>query len=128
LPRSALVTLTWYEDGSTSTLPASPKAVTWMIGCNITLPNGLDTNLTNNILWNDNTTAYTGLVGDVNGDGFVDIYDALLLANCYGKEAGEPGYNPDCNLNYPPDPTSGKQVIDIFDAILLADNFNKHMP
>lgn len=126
-----LVTLTWYEDGNASNLTASPKGVTWVIGClaNVTSPDGVnDTDLSNNLLWNNNTIAYTGLVGDANGDGFVDIYDALLLANCYGKEAGQPGYNPDCNLNFAPDPVSGKQVIDILDAITLANNFNKHMP
>lgn len=129
--QNKLVTLTWYEDGNTSNLTASPKGLTWVMGClvNVTSPDGVnDTDLSNNLLWNGNTTAYTGLVGDFNGDGFVDIYDALLLANCYGKETGQPGYNPDCNINTTPDPVSGKQVIDILDAITLANNFNKHKP
>jgi len=120
---SALVTLTWYEDGNASKLPASRTGVTWMIGClaNVTSPGVNDTDLTNNLLWNDNTIAFTGLVGDFNGDGFVDIYDAILLSNAFGTVPGDPRWNADCDLN-------GSGSIDIFDAILLAGNFNKHMP
>jgi Dockerin type I domain len=120
---SALVTLTWCEDGNTSKLPASRKGVTWMIGClaNVTSPGVNDTDLSNNLLWNDSTTAYTGLTGDINGDGYVDIFDAILLANQIRFRIGDPWYNADADMNR-------DSTIDVFDAILLANNFGKHMP
>ncbi len=89
---SALVTLTWYEDGNTSKLPAKFNGVSWMIGClaNVTSPGVNDTDLSNNLLWNDNTKAYTGLTGDINGDGYVDIFDAVWLANLFRFRIGDP--------------------------------------
>jgi parallel beta-helix repeat protein len=61
------------------------------------------------------------LVGDINDDGTVDIFDAILLANAFNSVIGMPNWNPDADLN-------NDNVIDIFDAILLANNFNKHVP
>jgi hypothetical protein len=85
-----------------------------------------DTNAANN-LQNDGTlVAYSVNVGDINGDGIVDILDAITLAGVYGKQAGQTGYNADANLNLTPDTVSGKQIIDILDAITLANNFGKH--
>ncbi len=120
---STLVTLTWYDDGNTSKLPASRNGVKWMIGClaNVTSPCVNDTDLSNNLLWNDNTIAYTGLWGDINGDGYVDIFDAVLLANLFSFKIGDPWYNADADLN-------GSGHIDIFDTVLLANNFGRHMP
>jgi hypothetical protein len=68
----------------------------------------------------------TGPIGDINHDCTVDILDAILLANVYGKEEGQEGWNPDANINMTPDQVTGMQVIDILDALVLAYHFNQH--
>jgi hypothetical protein len=54
--------------------------------------------------------------GDLNGDGVVDLFDALLFANSFGTQLrvypGYPNWNEEADLN-------GDGVIDIFDAIQL---------
>jgi len=50
--------------------------------------------------------------GDINGDGKRDIYDAILLANNFGKTTSTGDLNGDCK-------------VDIYDAILMANKFNK---
>jgi hypothetical protein len=59
--------------------------------------------------------------GDVNGDGKVDILDALLLAGAFLSRPGSPRWNPAADLN-------GDGVVDILDAILLARHFGQHYP
>jgi hypothetical protein len=59
-----------------------------------------------------------GFPGDVNADGTVDIYDAILLANAFSSTPVKPNWNTNADIN-------GDNVVDIFDAILLASNFNK---
>jgi hypothetical protein len=56
--------------------------------------------------------------GDLNGDGVVDIFDAILFAKAFDSRPGLPNWNPAADLN-------GDGVVDIFDAILLAGNFGK---
>ena len=56
--------------------------------------------------------------GDVNGDGKVDIFDAIALGHSLGTVPGSPNYNPSADLN-----SDGK--IDIFDALVLASYFGK---
>jgi hypothetical protein len=56
--------------------------------------------------------------GDLNGDGIVDIYDAILLASAFGSSPGSPKWNPNADIN-------GDGVVDIYDAIILAANFGK---
>jgi hypothetical protein len=59
-----------------------------------------------------------GLTGDINSDGTVDIFDAILLAASYGSSLGDPNWNPNTDLN-------NDSTVDIFDAILLAGNFGR---
>ena len=67
------------------------------------------------------------LAGDINGDGIVDIFDAILLARAfdshsanydYQGEPASPNWNPNADLNH-------DGVVDIFDAIILSANFGK---
>jgi len=58
------------------------------------------------------------LLGDINRDGTVDIYDAILLANAYNSKPGDPNWNVAADIN-------GDNVIDIYDAIMLANNYGK---
>ena len=64
------------------------------------------------------TTESTPLLGDVNQDGTVDIFDAILLSNAFNSAIGTPTWNPEADLN-------NDDVVDIFDAIILANNFGK---
>ena len=79
----------------------------------------------NSTVANTVTVRLLRLKGDINGDGVVDIYDAILLAaafNSHGPNfdyAGEPAssnWNPNADLN-------GDGIVDIYDAIILASCF-----
>lgn len=129
---SSTITLWWSEVTGSSTggiLPSSKTGVTWQIGArgDIAQAGAQDTNATNNYQTDGTVVAYSGLTGEINGDGIVDILDAITLAGVYGTQAGQARYNADANLNATPDPVSLKQVIDILDAITLANNFGKHI-
>jgi hypothetical protein len=56
--------------------------------------------------------------GDINGDGVVDIYDALLASTAFGSKPGDPNWNPAADLN-------GDGIIDIYDMIILAGHFGQ---
>jgi len=58
----------------------------------------------------------TSLVGDVNGDGVVDIYDLSICGQAYGSVVGEPEYNPDADFNH-------DGLIDIRDIAIVSRNF-----
>jgi peptide/nickel transport system substrate-binding protein len=142
---STSVTLTWYEDGVTSTLPAN---ATWSMGALVGIPSTAGgsyylSNLTDNqVTLDPNTYNYTAktettqllssspstydtyflLVGDINGDGVVNILDAILLSNFF--------------LTTPPSSLSNGKTLNwsglaapltILSAIILANNFNKKM-
>ena len=116
--------LTWYEDGVVSTCQAN---ATWEIAAFVAVvaPIGAEVNNTgNNFLdsgfnstvmtsWNATSATYYLIPGDLNGDGVVNILDAIGFMNCYGKSSGQPGYNQAADLN-------GDGVIDVYDAILFS--------
>ena len=66
-------------------------------------------------------TVYVGIPGDLNGDGTVDIYDAILLAGAFNSQPGMTNWNANADIN-------GDGIVDIYDAIILAGNFNQHYP
>jgi parallel beta-helix repeat protein len=71
----------------------------------------------------DNTLIYAKKVaitvaGDVNGDGIVDIYDAIALANAYTSVPTSQNWNANVDIN-------SDNIIDIYDAIILANNYGK---
>jgi hypothetical protein len=59
--------------------------------------------------------------GDINFDGIVDIYDAVLFAGAFGSTPTSPHWNPIADFN-------NDNIIDIYDAILLARNFGAVRP
>ena len=63
-------------------------------------------------------TVIVPLFGDINKDGTVDIYDAILLAGAFNSTPGSPKWNPAADINK-------DNVVDIYDAIILASNFGK---
>lgn len=70
-----------------------------------------DNNLTDGI-------ATVKIPGDINGDGAVDIYDALLASAAFGSSPGNPNWNQAADLN-------GDGTIDIYDMIILAAHFGQ---
>lgn len=66
----------------------------------------------------NNATFTIILLGDINGDGAVDIYDAILLALAFDTAPGDPKWDPNADLNH-------DSAVDIYDAIILANNFGK---
>ncbi len=59
---------------------------------------------------------WAGIIGDVNGDGHVDVSDLLLLAGSFGLCAGQGGYDPRCDLD-------GDDCVDAADVLVLAGNW-----
>ena len=116
--------LTWYEDGKVSTCPAN---ATWEIAAFVAFVapttaedndsgnNFADSGFNSTALtsWNATSGKYYLIPGDINGDGIVNILDAIVLINCFGKSSGQPGYNQAADLN--PD-----GIIDIYDVILFS--------
>lgn len=56
------------------------------------------------------------LLGDLNNDGAVDIFDVVILALAFGSKPGDPNWNPDADLN-------NDGVVDIFDVVILVNEF-----
>lgn len=53
------------------------------------------------------------MLGDMNGDRTLNLYDAVLLVAAYGSRPGDPNWNPDADLAWP------WEHIDIYDAVTL---------
>lgn len=70
----------------------------------------------------DNTYVDGGLkvkmVGDINGDGVVNIQDVVIAALAFGTQPGNPNWNPLADLN-----KDGK--VNIVDLVIIAINFGK---
>jgi hypothetical protein len=60
----------------------------------------------------------SGLVGDINGDGKVDIKDLVLLTRAFGSYPSHPRWNSEADLN-------GDNKVDIKDLVLLIKNFGR---
>ena len=56
------------------------------------------------------------LVGDINGDGLVDLMDLAILLMSYGTCDGDPEYNPDADLD-------GSGCIGLEDLAMLLANY-----
>jgi hypothetical protein len=59
------------------------------------------------------------VVGDVNGDGKVDIRDVAMVVAAFGSYPGSPKWNPACDLN-------GDLKIDIRDVAIVCAHFGQH--
>jgi hypothetical protein len=64
------------------------------------------------------TSPHQPLLGDVDGDSDVDIYDIVVIAGSYGSKEGDPEYSETCDLDYDND-------VDIFDVVIAAGNYGK---
>lgn len=116
-----IISYAWdFGDGNTATVdqPVIDHEYTRSGEFTVTL------NVTDNEgLWNRTVSSLrlnTELLGDINGDGTIDIYDAVLLANAYNSNLGDPNWNANADLNR-------DNTVDILDAILLANHFGESM-
>jgi Ca2+-binding EF-hand superfamily protein len=60
------------------------------------------------------------LVGDVNGDGKVNIQDVAIVAKHFGTTPSSPNWNPACDLD-----NNGK--VNIADVAIVAQAFGQHI-
>jgi parallel beta-helix repeat protein len=56
--------------------------------------------------------------GDINGDGTVNILDAIKLAGAFGSKPDDDNWNPNADIN-------SDDSVNILDAIILAGNFGE---
>ena len=61
------------------------------------------------------------MLGDVNGDGIIDINDVVMWAVAFGSQPGHPKWNPQADLYQ-------DSIIDIFDGVIISVNFGKTYP
>jgi parallel beta-helix repeat protein len=61
------------------------------------------------------------ILGDVNFDGCVDIYDAVTLSAAAGSALWDPEWNAKCDLN-------DDLIIDLYDAVILAGHAGEEWP
>jgi hypothetical protein len=59
------------------------------------------------------------VIGDVNGDGKVDITDIAMVAAAFGSYPGSPKWNPACDLN-------GDLKIDVADIAIVCAHFGQY--
>jgi hypothetical protein len=85
----------------------------FVVGLYITGADGLQANAT------DLVSVRGRLIGDINGDGIVDILDAILLSNSFLATPGSSSWNSNADLN-------NDGIVDISDAIILSDHFLEH--
>lgn len=74
-------------------------------------------NLDNNIFTNG--WVKIKILGDLNGDGIVDLFDAVLLVSAYGSREGTPNWNPEADLA----PQWG--IIDLYDAVTMTYRYGQ---
>jgi len=56
--------------------------------------------------------------GDLNGDGYVDIFDAVIIAVAFGSEYGDLNYNLIADINK-------DGIVDIYDMVVVAIHFGE---
>lgn len=66
-------------------------------------------------------TIQVRIVGDVNGDGKVDMRDIAVVARCFGSTPSSSNWNPNADIN-------NDGTVNMRDIALVARNFGQHYP
>lgn len=75
-------------------------------------------NLANNVFYDG--WVKIKMIGDVNGDGVIDILDIVLITLAYGSHPGDPNWNPDADIAAP------WNFIDILDLVTCSSRYGWH--
>jgi hypothetical protein len=75
-------------------------------------------NLANNVLHDG--WVKIKMIGDVNGDGVINIQDIVLITLAYGSQPGDPNWNPDADISKP------WNIIDILDLVTCSAKYGWH--
>jgi len=122
---SANATWLWLEDGVEEVITGSPTGITYTVGASsipITTSTGAlayNSNPALQSVTNGSFVAKT-LVGDIDGNGIVDIFDAIALGIAFGSSTGMANYNPLADLNH-------DGTVDIYDAVALGIAFGSYV-
>ena len=65
--------------------------------------------------------AFASLIGDINGDGTVDLKDLVLVAKAFGSRSGSANWDPRCDIN-------GNGGVDLTDLVAVAVHFGETSP
>lgn len=87
----------------------------YTLSANATVVPGETDSSNNNV---NDASVFVTIPGDVNGDGSVNIYDAITFAAAFNSLPGSISWNSNADIN-------GDNGVDVFDAILLSSNFGK---
>ena len=71
-----------------------------------------------NVNATDTKVFYICVLGDLNSDGIVGIFDVVILAKAFDSAPGESNWKQAADL-------SNDDIVDIFDVVILAKNFGK---
>jgi peptide/nickel transport system substrate-binding protein len=63
------------------------------------------------------------LVGDVNGDDYVEMMDYWVISQAYGSQPGEPNWNPNADIYSWPD---GDGFIEMMDYWVISQHYGEH--
>jgi hypothetical protein len=103
----------------TLTFPWNTSRLTYgnytLLGSVIPIP--YDTNTADK---NVTTKVVVTILGDINGDGTVNILDAIILGNAFLSNPYSPNWNPNADIN-------GDNAVNILDAIILSNHFLQHL-
>jgi parallel beta-helix repeat protein len=64
---------------------------------------------------------YMPILGDLNSDGIVNIFDLRIVARAFGSLPGEPNWDPRADLNC-------DNEVDIYDLVLISKNYGRTTP
>ncbi len=93
--------------------------INYTVGAEASMVPG-ETNTDNNLLVDGEV--HVKMLGDVNGDGNVNIYDIVLAATAYGSRLGDENWNPDVDLA----PRYG--FINIYDLVTITALYGTCLP
>jgi len=85
---------------------------------NVTNTSGLGDRVSDNVDYYPWSDVQYPILGDINNDCIVNIFDILIAATAFGSMPGDPNWNPEVDLD-------NNGIINILDLVRIAVNFGK---